>query len=81
MWVRPGEDAVIDIPYNDFPTPKAEGQGNTQNQAVRLHNQRDMHPAVPEIGRRQRGRHLNLQIFNEYGDVNVSVTIKLRGNT
>lgn len=83
VWVRRGEDAVIEIPFNGFPTPKAEWtfKGKTirkTKKTVYSISETSAQLTLKLVDENEAGTY-TCKLANECGDVSVSVTIKLIG--
>lgn len=84
VWVRRGDDAVIEIPFNGFPTPKAEWtfKGKTirkTKKSVYTISETSAQLTLKLVDENEAGLY-TCKLTNECGDVSVSVTIKLMGN-
>ena len=85
VWVKRGEDTVIEIPYNGFPTPKVEwtlkGKAiRKTKRSVSTINETCAQLALKSVDDNEAGTY-TCKLSNECGDVSVSVTVKLMGNS
>lgn len=83
VWVRRGEDAVIEVPFNGFPTPKAEwtfkGKAiRKTKKSVYSISETSAQLTLKLVDENEAGVY-TCKLSNECGDVSVSVTIKLIG--
>lgn len=85
VWVKRGEDAVIEVPFNGFPTPKAEWtfKGKTirkTKRSVAAITETSATLTLKAVEENEAGQY-TCKLINECGDVSVSATVKIVGET
>lgn len=84
VWVKRGDDCVVDIPYNGFPTPKSEWM--FKGKAIRKTKRSTYTITESSAQLTLRGVEENeagaytCKLINDVGEASVTVTVKLVGN-
>ncbi len=83
IWVRKGEDAVIEVPFTGYPTPKAEWV--FKNKTIRKTkktsysiNEASAQLTIKQVDDGEAGVY-TCKVANECGEASVQVTVKLIG--
>lgn len=83
VWVRKGDDAVIEVPYSGYPTPKAEWVFKNKTirktkKAAYSISETSAQLTLKQVDDGEAGVY-TCKISNECGEVSVQVTVKLTG--